>query len=183
MKMHEFCIIASGLDPEAEDFERRFFDAGCDDATVSFQNGHIIVDFTREAQSLEDAIASAIEAVRKAGAKVMRVEPDPLVSLSDMAARAGMSRAAMSHYFKGTRAKDFPVPIAKVTSESPLWDWATVARWMFKNNKLDRETAIEARSSDRPMRPSAAVRSILALDSRREQRNIRQNCRRPDMST
>ena len=144
MKMYEFCIIASGLDPEAEDFETRFFDAGCDDATVSFQKGHIIVDFTREAESLEDAIASAIEAVCKAGAKVMRVEPDPLVSLSDMAARAGMSRAAMSHYFKGTRAKDFPVPIAKVTSESPLWDWATVARWMFKNNKLDRETAIEA---------------------------------------
>ena len=144
MKMHEFCVIASGLDPEPEDFERRFFDAGCDDATVSFQKGHIIVDFTREAESLDDAIASAIEAVRKAGAKVMRVEPDPLVSLSDMAARAGMSRAAMSHYFKGTRAKDFPAPIAKVTSESPLWDWATVARWMFTNNKLDRETAIEA---------------------------------------
>jgi hypothetical protein len=144
MKTHEFCIVASGLDPEAEDFETRFFGAGCDDATVSFQRGHIIVDFAREAESLEDAIASAIESVRKAGAKVMRVEPDPLVSLSDMATRAGMTRAAMSHYFKGTRAKDFPVPVAKVTSESPLWDWATVARWMFKNNKLDRETAIAA---------------------------------------
>jgi hypothetical protein len=143
-KMHEFCIIASGLDPEADDFEARFFDAGCDDATVSFQKGHIIVDFTREAESLEDAIASAIEAVRKAGANVMRVEPDPLVSLSDMAARTGMSRAAMSHYFKGTRGKDFPAPVAKVTSESPLWDWATVARWMFKNDKLGREAAIEA---------------------------------------
>jgi predicted DNA-binding transcriptional regulator AlpA len=142
--MHEFCIIASGLDPKADDFETRFFDVGCDDATVSFQKGHIIVDFTREAQSLEDAIASAIEAVRKAGANVMRVEPDPLVSLSDMAARAGMSRAAMSHYFKGTRARDFPAPVAKVTSESPLWDWATVARWMFKNDKLGREAAIEA---------------------------------------
>jgi hypothetical protein len=144
MKMHEFCIIASGLDPEADDFETRFFDTGCDDATVSFQKGHIIVDFTREAGSLEDAIASAIEAVSRAGAKVLRVEPDPLVSLSDMAARAGMSRAAMSHYFKGTRAQDFPAPVAKVTSESPLWDWATVARWMFKNKKLGREAAIEA---------------------------------------
>jgi predicted DNA-binding transcriptional regulator AlpA len=142
--MHEFCIIASGLDPEAEDFETRFFDTGCDDATVSFQKGHIIVDFTRRAETLEDAIASAIDAVSKAGAKVLRVEPDPLVSLSDMAARAGMSRAAMSHYFKGTRARDFPAPVAKVTSESPLWDWSTVARWMFEHNKLDREAAIEA---------------------------------------
>ena len=144
MKMHEFCIIASGPDPEADDFETRFFDAGCDDATVSFQKGHIIVDFTREAESLEDAIASAIEAVRKAGANVMRVEPDPLVSLADIAARTGMSRAAMTQYSKGQRGKDFPPPVARVTSDSPLWDWASVARWLFRNGKITRDAAIEA---------------------------------------
>ncbi len=65
MKMHEFCIIASGLDPEAEDFETRFLKAGCDDATVSFQKGHIIVDFSCEAESLDDAIASAVGDVEK----------------------------------------------------------------------------------------------------------------------
>src|SRR4029453_6653503 len=27
MKMHEFCIIASGLDPKADDLEIRFFEA------------------------------------------------------------------------------------------------------------------------------------------------------------
>ena len=114
MKLHEFSIIASGLDPHAEGFRlSRFYDAGCDDATVAFQKGHIIVDFAREAESLQEAIASAVEAVDKAGAKVERVEPDPLVSLSDMAARAGMTRAAMTNYFKGIRAKDFPPPIAK----------------------------------------------------------------------
>jgi hypothetical protein len=144
MKMHEFSVIASGLDPAAEDFEQRFYDAGCDDATIAFQKGHIVVDFAREAPALEDAIASAIIAVSKAGAKVDRVEPDPLVSLSDMASRAGMTRAAMTNYFKGTRAKDFPAPVAKVTSESPLWDWATVARWMYRNKKLDREAAVAA---------------------------------------
>jgi hypothetical protein len=31
-----------------------------------------------------------------------------------------------------------------VTSESPLWDWATVARWMFEHDKLGREEAIDA---------------------------------------
>jgi len=89
-------------------------------------------------------IASAVAAVRKAGAKVERIELDPLVSLADMAARAGMTRAAMSNYFKGKRGKDLPPPVAKVTSESPLWDWATVARWMFANDRLDRATAIDA---------------------------------------
>ncbi len=144
MKTHEFSIVASGLDPAADDFESRFYTAGCDDATVAFQKGHIIVDFAREAELLDAAIASAVACVQKAGAKVERIEPDPLVSLSDMAARAGLTRAAMTNYFKGTRAKDFPAPVAKVTSESPLWDWATVARWMFQNEKLDREVAIDA---------------------------------------
>jgi hypothetical protein len=39
MKNHEFTIIASGLNPNAEDFENRFFEAGCGDATISFQKG------------------------------------------------------------------------------------------------------------------------------------------------
>jgi hypothetical protein len=144
MKMYEFSIIASGLDPEAVDFDSRFYAAGCDDATIAFQKGHVIVDFAREAGTLENAIASAVEAVNRAGAKVERVEPDPLVSLSDMAARAGLTRAAITNYFKGIRARNFPAPVAKITSESPLWDWATVARWMFQNNKLSREAAINA---------------------------------------
>jgi len=74
MKVHEFSIIASGLDPEAEGFDSRFYEAGCDDATIAFQKGHIIVDFGREAASLEDAIASAIADVKKAGATVDRVD-------------------------------------------------------------------------------------------------------------
>jgi hypothetical protein len=144
MKTHEFSIIASGVDPWADDFDTRFYEAGCDDATVAFQKGHIIIDFDREAASLEEAIASAVAAVAKAGAKVERVEPDPLVSLSDMAERAGLTRAALSHYFKGTRGEAFPPPVARVTSESPLWDWATVARWMYRNRKLTREAALAA---------------------------------------
>src|SRR5687768_5275605 len=98
MKMFEFSIIASGLDPRADDFESRFYEAGCDDALVSFQKGHIIVDFAREAESMNAAIGSAVEVVRSVGAKINRVEPDPLVSLADIAARTGMSRGAMTQY-------------------------------------------------------------------------------------
>ncbi len=144
MEAFEFSIVASGLDPKAIDFFDRFHESGCDDATIAFQKGHIILDFARDAASLEEAIASAMADVKKAGATVVRVEPDPLVSLADMAARAGLTRAAMTHYSKGTRAKDFPAPVARVTSESPLWDWATVARWMYRHGKLDRDAAIGA---------------------------------------
>ena len=146
MKNYEFSIIASGLDPEAADFESRFYDAGCDDATVSFQKGHIIVDFARDAETMDIAISSAIDAVTVVGAKVDRVEPDPLVSLSEIASRTGMSRAAMTQYSKGQRGKNFPVPVVKVTSDSPLWDWATVADWLFQNNKLTKDDVLEAQA-------------------------------------
>jgi hypothetical protein len=55
-----------------------------------------------------------------------------------------MTRAAMTQYSKGQRSKDFPAPVARVTSDSPLWDWATVAKWLFQHEKLSREAAIEA---------------------------------------
>lgn len=144
MTTYEFSIIASGLDPTADDFETRFLDAGCDDATISFQKGHIIVDFDREAEFFDEAVSSAVECVIAAGAHVDRVEPDPLVSLSEIATRTGMSRAAMTQYSKGQRGKGFPPPVVKVTSDSPLWDWAAVSRWLFRHSKVSREVVIEA---------------------------------------
>jgi hypothetical protein len=144
MKTYEFSIIASGLDPKADDFDDRFYDAGCDDATVSFQKGHIILDFAREAESLVEALSSAIADMTKAGAKVDRVEPDPLVSLSEIAFRTDLSRQAITNYAKGSRGKNFPAPVARVTSDSPLWDWSEVSCWFAANNKLSAESAINA---------------------------------------
>lgn len=144
MTTFEFSIIASGVDPDAEDFGDRFYDAGCDDALVAYQKGHVILDFARDAPSIDEAVASAIANVRAAGAAVDRIEPDPLVSLADIAARTGMTRAAITNYFKGSRGKNFPAPVAKVTSDSPLWDWADVAHWMASNDKVPIETSIMA---------------------------------------
>jgi hypothetical protein len=144
MKTFEFSIIASGLDPEADDFESRFFDSGCDDGTVSFQKGRIIVDFAREAASVDEAISSAISNVLATGAAVERVEPDPLVSLSDIASRSHLSRAAVSHYALGQRQGGFPAPRLRVTSSSPLWQWPDVADWLFRHDKLSRDEAVQA---------------------------------------
>jgi hypothetical protein len=144
METYEFTVIATGLDPQDEAFEARFYDAGCDDALVSFQKGHILVDFCREAASLEEAIGSAVDNCREAGATVERVEPDPLVSLSEIAARSDMSRAAMTNYFKGHRSEGFPAPKARVTTLSPLWDWSDVSFWLYKHDKITKDIAIGA---------------------------------------
>jgi transcriptional regulator with XRE-family HTH domain len=145
MKTFEFTLIATGLDPQADDFEDRFFEAGCDDATLSFQKGAIMLEFTRAASSFKNAVVSALENVLRAGAKPIHVEPDYLVSLSDIAARVGLSRSAVSLYAKGERGRDFPAPVARVTTESPLWDWVEVADWMYRQDKLSIETVLEAK--------------------------------------
>lgn len=144
MKTFEFSVIASGLDPHADDFEARFLANGCDDSLVSFQRGHIIVDFAREAETLDEAIASAVEGVVAAGAHIERIEPDPLVSLADIAKRAALTRAAITNYHKGIRADGFPAPVARVTTDSPLWEWADVARWLARKQRVSLATAIEA---------------------------------------
>lgn len=144
MKTFEFSIIASGLDHNAEDFEARFYDGGCDDALVSFQKGHIILDFARDADTVEEAVISAIEDVLKVGARIDRIEPDPLVSLADIASRTGLTRAAMTNYSKGSRGQGFPAPVARITSDSPLWDWAAVALWLYKNRRLEKAAAVQA---------------------------------------
>ena len=102
------------------------------------------MDFARDADSIDAAICSAVECVAKAGAHVDRVEPDPLVSLSDIAARTGLTRAAITNYAKGDRAGNFPSPVARVTSKTSLYDWAAVATWLFQHEQLSREVAIEA---------------------------------------
>ncbi|KWV58118.1 hypothetical protein AS156_35450 [Bradyrhizobium macuxiense] len=144
MKTFEFSIIASGLDANADGFEDRFYNAGCDDALIAFQKGHIILDFAREANTIAEAIASAVENVCAAGAHVDRIEPDPLVNLTDIAARTQLTRAAISNYAKGSRGKDFPSPVARVTSDAPLYDWAEVANWMAVNKKIPVEAAVSA---------------------------------------
>ena len=145
MKTHEFTIIASGLDPEMEGYEDRFFEAGCDDATLSFQKGVIIAEFAREAVSFSKAVSSAYEDVMRTGAKVERVEPDYLVSLSDIAERSGLTRQAISLYARAERGSAFPNPVARVTSNSPLWDWLEVSEWLHAHAKIDREAVVTAR--------------------------------------
>jgi transcriptional regulator with XRE-family HTH domain len=145
MKKYRFAIIASGLDADSDEFENCLFEAGCGDSTASFQKGLIILEFSREAKSFAHALISAFADVHKAGAKVERFEPDHLVSLSDIAVRSGMSKAAISLYCKGERGAGFPAPIARVMSESPLWDWVDVSRWMHKHDKISSDAVLEAR--------------------------------------
>lgn len=145
MGLHRFALIVSGPDHEADDFEDRFLRAGCDDATISVEKGAIVLAFSREGRSLTRAIFSAVNDVQAAGAKALRVEPDPFVSLSEIAGRAHLSRAVVMLFARGERGRDFPPPVARVTSNNPLWDWVAVARWMYRRHDLALKDVVAAR--------------------------------------
>lgn len=79
---HEFTLILEGVPDLTPEVMNALFEAGCDDATVSRQNGVISMDFDRPAASMKEAIVSAITDVTKAGigARVVRVDeasPNP----------------------------------------------------------------------------------------------------------
>ncbi|WP_343342962.1 hypothetical protein WJT74_06575 [Sphingomicrobium sp. XHP0239] len=146
MKTYEFTIVADGLSLDDEEWQDRFLDAGCDDALVAIQRGRFVIRFDRESSSFAKALRSAKESVEKAGAHVLRVEPDPLVSASDIADRAGLTRQVISLYANGSRGKDFPSPVVSLTSQRPLWNWSDVASWLADNDKLERDAVDEAKA-------------------------------------
>ena len=77
--------LRRGLDHKAEDFEDRFFEAGCDDATIAAQKGVIVLGFEREARNFAHALAlrdSRCSAGRRNG---RRSRAHELVSISDIA--------------------------------------------------------------------------------------------------
>jgi hypothetical protein len=41
--------------------------------------------------------------------------------------------------------KNFPAPVVRVTTESPLWDWVDVARGLYRQGKLTLPDLLRAR--------------------------------------
>lgn len=137
------------------------FEAGCDDASFGSVDGVWHADFDREAPSFEEAVASAICDVNSVeGVRVKRVEPDDLVTLSDMAERLGRSRESVRLLVSGQRGDgNFPAPFSHGRERNKLWHWSEVAYWA-------QERGIPLSSlSGESARSIAAINSALELRS------------------
>ncbi len=74
MKQHEFTLVLTA-DPDDEQADRMY--GTFDDGTIATIAGVPQVHFHRDAESLEEAIRSAIGDVRSVGFDVARVEMEP----------------------------------------------------------------------------------------------------------
>ena len=75
MPTFDFQLVLSDVEVVTEEIADALFDAGCDDGTPFSSQGVAAIGFAREANSLEEAIRSAIADVNKAGLLVSRAMP------------------------------------------------------------------------------------------------------------
>jgi hypothetical protein len=136
MSEHNFTLILDG-DLREDSFDA-LFHAGCDDAMFGTRSGLTTAEFDRKAASFASAVLSAIRDVESAdlGLRVIRVEPDDLVSLSAIAQRTGRTRQSIGALQRGVRGPgDFPAPLAHIDGKNRLWQWSAVERWLAERLK------------------------------------------------
>ena len=74
MPVYTFTVVLADQTELTEDLAEALVDAGCDDGSSRSCDGVVSIDFDRDADSLEQAIRSAIADVQKAGCRLARVE-------------------------------------------------------------------------------------------------------------
>jgi hypothetical protein len=131
MNEYEFTLKFRLPDATADpaQFVDALADAGCDDALLGVgQRGRIALDFSREAASAFEAIASAVRNVRSAipGAELTEASPD-FVSISDVAEIAGCTRQNMRKLVH-SHVATFPVAVHE--GSPSVWHLASVLKWL-----------------------------------------------------
>jgi hypothetical protein len=137
MPSHEFMLK---LNREVTDEEiEALYDAGCSDAGIETGPLGTLMDFTRTAPSLAEALVSAVRDIEKVeGLRVMGVKCASMVTLAQIAERVGVTREAVRLWSIGQRGSGgFPYPVIWTPSGEKLWDWAPVAQWLLHNHISD----------------------------------------------
>lgn len=130
--IHTFTLLLAGPDPNEPANLDRLFEIGCDDAVFGSRDGVFVAEFQREATSFSLALQNAIVDVESAvpGLRVIRVEPEELVTASEVAERTQRSRESIRQLSKGMRGSgDFPKPVAWLSDRQKLWNWAEVCEF------------------------------------------------------
>lgn len=116
-------------DSDVDALVERLGAAGCDDALVGVgQPGRLALEFSREADSAEEAVRTALTDVKSAvpSARLIEASPD-LVGLTDVADVVGVSRQAMRKLMLAHRST-FPIPVHE--GSASIWHLAEVLDWL-----------------------------------------------------
>jgi hypothetical protein len=146
-RIHSFTLFVEGLNVSSDAHIDALHEAGCDDATFGARDGAAYALFDREADSFSDALRGAIHDVTAAlpQARIVRIEPDDLVSMATIARRCRRTRESIRLLANDERGPGgFPPPVAYVDERTRLWHWPDVAGWLNKHGKARLEIDSEA---------------------------------------
>lgn len=133
--------------PMEDEVINALYEAGCDDGTFGIVDDVAHVDFHRRAETLLQAIMSAIRDVESVPPiHVLRVESDDLLTIADMARRLGRTRESVRLLVEGKRGKGgFPEPVLG-TGKWRFWRWTEVRAWLddVPETELERARVIDA---------------------------------------
>jgi hypothetical protein len=76
MRTYEFKLILADVQEVSDVQADALYRAGCDDGTIVSRDREAFIQFSREANSLEDAINSAASDIARAGLRAARVEAE-----------------------------------------------------------------------------------------------------------
>ncbi|MGO9559890.1 MAG: helix-turn-helix transcriptional regulator [Acidimicrobiales bacterium] len=149
------------------------YEAGCDDATFAVKGDLITAQFDREAETMFDAVISAIEAVESVGGlEVLQVDPDELVWASEIAHRTGRTRQSVDQLIRAQRGPGaFPAPASHAT-RNPLWRWSEVAAWFsaYEGRQPDTERSVVLSAINGALQARHSVRA--APDAKRFRKTL-----------
>jgi hypothetical protein len=147
--IHSFTLFFEGADVLDDERFDALHEAGCDDALFGVRDCAQYGAFDRAAPSFSEALASAIRDVTAAvpGLRVVRIEPDELVTMAAIAQRSGLSREYIRLLAAGTRGPGgFPAPVAYADRRTRLWHWPDVAHWLICHRIA--KVAVDAQAAD-----------------------------------
>lgn len=136
MSTHEFTLIVEGPELQDDAVIDALFEAGLDDGTVGRIGSFQYVDVDREAETFSDAVLSATETIERTvpNAKVVHLEPDDLVTLSEIAEQTGRTRESIRLLVSGDRGPGgFPAPATHFRTRQRMWRWQEVAAWFAES--------------------------------------------------
>lgn len=168
---HSFTLIVEGP-VDADEVLDALFEAGCDDATFGLVDGAGFADFRRTAPSFLQAASSAIRDVDSVPeVRVVRIENEDLVTMSEIARRLKRSRESVRLFKNDARGPGgFPPPVARVRARSPLWRWVDVVGWAtealgFDDPEAGLRASINAALEIRRRRPELGKREQRFVDA------------------
>ena len=128
-------------DKNRDEIVERLGEQGCDDALVGIGlPGRLALVFTREADTAEAAISSALVDVRRALPTAQLIEAGPdLVGLTDVAEMIGVSRQNMRKLMV-THPNSFPTPVHD--GGTALWHLADLFDWLLSRDGYEISPAV-----------------------------------------